>query len=178
MQRGQNPEKTEKCVQEFRALFKKYGIQVINAKWLKENTKGLHNRIELLEKNPLAFIAEKLGVLKEYEEQRVKAYCVSSGRIQWTDEMIDTTIKEIIERYKCFPCQIKLNQDGYKGFVSAIGRRRLTIESISKKYNDPDELQGMVCYGIVAPRHVLQISYGEEVSILNAAVRTISHTRK
>lgn len=126
---------TDKCVKEFKKLYRIHGIQVLATKWMKQNSKHLHYRIGQLVKNPLTFVAEKLGILKEYEEHRVKSYCLNSGRTRWTDDKIDETIKEIIKRYDCFPSIAKLEQDGNKGFVSAIFRRGMTIEGISEKYN-------------------------------------------
>ncbi len=130
-----NEQKTEECLQEFRELFDEHGMKVLHSVWLHANRSGLYSRIEKAQKNPLRFVAEKLGVLHEYEEQSKRLYCETSGRTRWTDEKIDETIKEIIEKYKCFPSRDKLNKDGYKGFVSVLFRRGITLESISEKYN-------------------------------------------
>lgn len=93
------------------------------------------NNVVSLQKNPLSHVAEHMGLSAEREEYRIQSYCAHSGRTHWTDEKIDETIKEIIARYQCFPCQTKLKEDGYKGFVSAAFRRGMTLESISEKYN-------------------------------------------
>jgi hypothetical protein len=113
----------EDCLKDFREVYEKHGISALNKEWLKNNGFKLHSRAEKLFKKPLETIAKELGVYDEYYQHKVKSYCESSNRECWTDEKIH---------------KMALNVAGYKGFLSAIFRRGITIESISKKYHLTD----------------------------------------
>lgn len=125
---------SEDCLRDFRELYENHGIAALNEKWLKCNNKILYSRAEKILKRPLETIAKGLGVFEEYNKHKIKKYCSTSNRDCWTDEKIHETIQEIIENFQCFPSQLALKTAGYKGFLSAIFRRGITVASIKKKY--------------------------------------------
>lgn len=125
---------------EVKELYNKHGLKVLSRKWLKQHyknySKAFYGRITTNNlRLTIRGLAIKFGVLEQWLKQRADNQITNTGKVRWSKEKIDNTIREIIEKYGCIPSHAFLRNNGYNTFCTHV-----SLTELRKKYNLPVKL--------------------------------------